>query len=486
MGANARTVAFTNLVCCGVLVVATSCNRSCKRSVCDDPKFVHVDPGGYVPVAPPHEPSGYEVIIDGERGLYPIHRLRGSLGATSVGDVLFARHWCMTLDDSGTYDLRDDLDGNGVVLRMSQDGSSVVVELSGDPLKSNPLSEMTAAELEQVRGVVIGEWTDGTAEALDKLRLDKTCVYVKSSAGVGKNGRELADLPGSTRYLVLDVGSSDGLRDLSSLRNASSLVYLHFSGPSGWTVDVENIAGAHELRYLGIENSSIKNSRALTGLGELRRISFRGNEGIDDISFVEKLTKLEEIDLWYTGVADLSPLSNNPNLMKVVADESPVTRLPKDVAGLAWLSVMSTRLSDSDVERFRKEVPGCYIRHRWIHALLDVIHASDEMVVSNWSSEGWKPVFEVMEKKEIEQLASMIDLYETDICNHCMCVGTPMLSFYDSGELLAEITLHHGARIRYVWLGDAELTDESSRAIAEWLASRGIDYVLEEIEDDKE
>ena len=78
--------------------------------------------------------------------------------------------------------------------------------------------------------------------------------------------------------------------------------------------DIQDLKYMVNLDQLRIEQSSITNLDAISGLTNLEYVRVSDSPDLTDLSGLSGLTNLTELDLWEVGVSDLSPLSGLTNL----------------------------------------------------------------------------------------------------------------------------------------------------------------------------
>jgi hypothetical protein len=91
-------------------------------------------------------------------------------------------------------------------------------------------------------------------------------------------------------------------------------------------------------------------------------------------------------------------------------------------------------------------------------------------------------LFETDQSEALSALRDTLRIVDGS-AGHCMCLGDPLIECLGpANQPLAEISVHHGQRIRWeAWLHDAQLVD--GRRLVEWLADRGVRYPLLEYEE---
>jgi hypothetical protein len=99
--------------------------------------------------------------------------------------------------------------------------------------------------------------------------------------------------------------------------------------------------------------------------------------------------------------------------------------------------------------------------------LYDVLDEADKIIVTEEPFEDSKILFESSDKKDIISLKNSISIKRKPfVISHCMCSGSPAIYIYKDGELLTQLTNHHGYKIRLsIWTSDAEIKD-----VEKWLS----------------
>lgn len=97
--------------------------------------------------------------------------------------------------------------------------------------------------------------------------------------------------------------------------------------------------------------------------------------------------------------------------------------------------------------------------------LAALIHEANRIVVAESPMKDAETLFESSERRDLDALSKAMEVTKPDEWFHCMCIGTPALYLYRDGELLAEITNHHGQAVRCsLWDSDAPIVN-----IENWL-----------------
>ena len=93
-------------------------------------------------------------------------------------------------------------------------------------------------------------------------------------------------------------------------------------------------------------------------------------------------------------------------------------------------------------------------------------------------------LFEITQPDTIQQFATLIEIDETQIGFHCMCLGTYDIELYFNNQLQAIINYHHEVAIRYKgWSSDAGLANP--QGLITFLAHLGFTKPLEDYQETK-
>jgi hypothetical protein len=96
------------------------------------------------------------------------------------------------------------------------------------------------------------------------------------------------------------------------------------------------------------------------------------------------------------------------------------------------------------------------------------------------------PLLRVEGAAEVASLVAAVGIDGRESGDGCMCIGTFVCSFWCGDYRVLAFTLHHMERIRWdvgPWAGDAELTEASKDAIADWFTARGVPELRAELDD---
>jgi hypothetical protein len=360
-----------------------------------------------------------------------------------------------------------------VGLRIRRDYSG------GDDKIVNPLETLSEAKIRRVWGIEIRNWTPAAGPKLALVDPDHCSITIHD--GSIDPDEILAFLPAGLRTLRIAPHSNEKTPKLEGLSRLTQLRHLVLQIMSRDRIDARYIAGARRLDYLELLGTDLKNTETLASLSSLRELRVSYSQTFDDLAFAPAMTRLEYVNVSQTPVDDLSPLGGLPALHTIVADQTPVQKLPNFVPALKSLSVMSTALVDADVDAFRKAHPQCLVNHRWKSSLEARLRNVSRLRIRSGGTchrdkKQEKTLYETAKADEITNLLDGIELVEERSGFHCMCCGEPSLEFYAADGLKLTLGFHHGQSLRWTdgWPGDAALTSTSADFLIEWLAERGV------------
>lgn len=141
---------------------------------------------------------------------------------------------------------------------------------------------------------------------------------------------------------LMEIGKG-GITDCEFLKNHKKLKKLVFYDIFGsGTIDISALKGLTELEYLDFGGGGVK---------------------IKDISALKNLKKLSFLDINNSEVTDLSPLSGLTELTELnLAGTSPESFAPiLKLKKLKVLNIFGTGISDADIAKIKKNIPGCKI-----------------------------------------------------------------------------------------------------------------------------
>ena len=118
---------------------------------------------------------------------------------------------------------------------------------------------------------------------------------------------DLSPLSGLTRIRLLDL-QDNHISDISPLARVNDLTDVFLSGNR--ITDLSPLANRN-LRSLTAANNRITDLSPLRNSLAMETLDLNGNEGLEDLSVVERMVALKVLRLDGTGVRDLSPLVRN-------------------------------------------------------------------------------------------------------------------------------------------------------------------------------
>lgn len=228
--------------------------------------------------------------------------------------------------DGQTYSTDErklELEGAGLTDADIQD-LKYMVNLTKLNLSGNNITDLTPlAELKQLRDLRLGQ-------------NDITDVS------------PLAEL---TNLEYIDLRENPNLTDLSPLSGLTNMQeFNYYNSP---VEDLSFMAGWTKLEYLELSNVTDPDLSVLSGLTNVKHIYTNGsgnNTVMPDLSFMENMTKLQEISLWgYYEELDLSPLKNLTELTRLNLGRNGGNNIAATMTGLDALSGM-TKLTELRLE----------------------------------------------------------------------------------------------------------------------------------------
>ena len=344
----------------------------------------------------------------------------------------------------------------------------------------NPLATLSDAEIRGLWGIEINHWSDEIAQKLKLIDPARTCVTIREDTAQGRK-HALPPLPAGLTKLRIQSNSSEGLKNLDELRDQTELRFLSISMTGAASFDCSLIKQAIHLETLNLIGNTLKSTDDLAALTQLKVLIADYCRGLNKISFASAMPKLTTLRISNTQVVDLSPLEGLSMLQTVDANLTPVRKLPASIPALRELNVISSRLTDADVNTFQQANQECRVRHRWGASLQTALKSATRLRIRsggtchrNEATE--KTLFETNAADQIQQLLAGIQLNEARSGFHCMCCGDPSLEFYEGDRLIVTLGFHHGEGFRWTggWPGDAALTPQSADFLVEWLANHDV------------
>lgn len=439
------------------------------------------------------ESRAISVSLNGEMP-YSTCRPLKSVGIDRQEVLLTLDNITLIMDGASSYTFTGTLDKDGKLFLM-QGGKRQLVGLktgwsfeNDRRMKINPFADLAPSDMKAIRGIYLNDKvTRQAAELLSHLNHDK--AFITITHNTAQKGGRFPELPSKTNFLSIQESSSDGIKDYGRLTSFDSLRYFSIDSFGAPDIDARLIKQNTRLAYLDLNMQTIKNTSVLGELRELRHLDLSNCKELQNIAFIGKLDKLEELKISRTAISDLSPMQDLKHIAIVDAHSSAVSRLPgKHVPNLRKLNVMATRLSKEAVETFEKANPQCKISFGWNAMLQAALKSADRLRVRSGGTchrrtEEEKTLFEIIKTEDVKEVISNIRIDPLKSNFHCMCCGNPSLEFYKGGDLLVTLGFHHGKSLRWMdgpWPMDGMLTSDSSVFLCELLDKHGIQGPLAE------
>jgi hypothetical protein len=452
-------------------------------------------------------PPSYEFLLNGT-GIKPrIFSLRGNPAVPSEGDVVHvvsrepeesSSEFYFVLGAPGRYDLRTDPSEPGILREVTKEGNARPLAVcvghryadNGTQIVVNPFETFPPGEIRHLKGITLDGWSPTLAKTLAGIEPANTCVALLD-AGAPSTGGPMPPLPSELAYLVIDQGGNQGIQDLSGLKALTSLRFLIVSDP--WIpdgFDVAKISKASNLSYLDLTMATLVHPKSLAGLTGLRHLDLAWCKGLTGLEFVKEMTRLAWLDVSYTEIGDLSPLSSCSELFEIRANSAMVSKLPtQPMPSLHTLSAIPHRVPSKDLDAFRSRNPQCGLRTGYNQTLQLALKDADRLQITpvDFPEAGESPeiLLDLRNKEEVQFLAKSIAIDEANSGFHCMCDGTLQFEFFSGNKPLTEITFHHGRSFRWYagWPWDGALSPASAETILRWLDKKGIHGPSEEVEE---
>ena len=418
--------------------------------------------------------KGYSFEFDGVRCLPDLFSLAGTPQSPREGDVICINDFSMVLGPPGKYSYQSDPENQGRLFRILEDGSRKIIAIKvgwtfrkgitwssakKDRIPVNALKQMTPAEIASLRGIVLQQWSPDVSKQLLHIDVRRTCITIQDKAALASNDAT-PQLP-------------DGLQ------------YLHVYHR---TCDAKPIGKYTELRYLDLRGCSIKDASSLSSLVHVCALRLEHSHWLDDADFMKTMKHLVVVDLQDTGISDLSPLGSLEHLVSINASECPLTMIPKvRMPQLSSLRILATGLHNEMILIFSRLNPQCRVHDRWGPVLKEAVKNTTRIRVradgtGNGNPFEKKTLFEVTARDAIEQFRKNIVIIDAASGFHCQCYGEPSIEFYNHGELIVTLSVHHGVSLRWPdgWPSDGVMTDRFASYVCQWLADNGVKGPKEE------
>lgn len=440
--------------------------------------------------APAVKTSGYVFTVDGKTHEPTFFSLGSLTDEPGPGDVAQVWYRAVFLREPGEYQLKTTDFRDGRLLAVGPDGTETLFAFDLSRHLADEQSMLTRSTFDSIEiaqvpgtwGIEVDSWGPQAEAVLAAIDPVRTCLTITHET-VQPPDMTLPPLPGDLRCLVIREGAAPGgFLSLAGLTALDELRYLEVDVMSLEALDARWFEKATKLRYLAIRSSApLEHPEALGALDELISLDLSQAGGVDTVEFVADLSALRRLDVSWTKVSDLSPIARAAALEQVYASGSGVEILPRSKAtGLRELRVVSTKLNDSAVARFRRLNPGCEVWHRWADALQSATRGATRLRVRTGGTCHTHPELEktiavVEDSAAVRDFLGHIEVLEKESGGACACCGSPTFEIYRGDVLVAALSFHHGKTLRWSegWPGDAKLTSGSGRYLVEWLAAKG-------------
>lgn len=156
---------------------------------------------------------------------------------------------------------------------------------------------------------------------------------------------DISALSGLANLSALYLNGNANLKDLSAVKNLSSLVTLEIGsiGVSGLAA----LAGLTQLKTLNASSNTISDLTPLKNLNNLETLNLKNNQ-VTDISPLSGLTKMKELTLDANQVLDIGPVEKMTELELLYLDDNPCTDFEpvSDLTALRTLTLSRDQVTD--------------------------------------------------------------------------------------------------------------------------------------------
>lgn len=163
-----------------------------------------------------------------------------------------------------------------------------------------------------------------------------------NSLRLGSNDiTDVTPLAGLEKLEYINLRENPNLTDLSPLSGLTNLTEFNYYGSP--VEDLSFMSGWTKLEYLQLNDVGEADLSVLSGLVNVKNLNFNGsNNYISDLSFMENMTKLQEVYIWGDFEdLDLTPLKNLTGLTRLEIGRNNGTSGANGVTHLEALSGMT-------------------------------------------------------------------------------------------------------------------------------------------------
>lgn len=141
------------------------------------------------------------------------------------------------------------------------------------------------------------------------------------------------------------------------------------------------------------------------------------------------------------------------------------------------LEILSSELSDREIQNFKTKNPDCAVFQSWKSVLKSELQSANKLRIRSGGTchrrkAEEKDLYIETSATVVDSVISLIEINDKKSGEHCMCCGSMSFEFYADEALLVTLGFHHGKSFRWPggsWPGDAELSARSSDDISKWV-----------------
>jgi hypothetical protein len=417
--------------------------------------------------------SAYRFSLDGKPFSPDAVTVSGRPGELAPGDLIHVGGFWLTLGEEHENRFRSAMEG--ILLELGDGrtrwvGVRVERNYGEGPAFVDGMALLSPDEVRGLWGVRAETWTRSCATKAAFLDLTRVHLTLGQSAVEGHD--DLPELPSGLRYL--DAMRFVGWKNLRKLRD---LRYLDVLPESDF--DARLIAGLDGLKVLRVSSGSLKHPEALAMLPTLTTLDLRNQRELTDLRFAKSLAQLQTLQIGWTGVRDLGPLSDLPRLTTIEADRSLVDRLPGGaLPALERLNVVGAPVTAQTVAAFRQAHPRVRVRRGWNESLQEALRDVTRVRIGPGESCGLEAPASAYESTNPVEIAGLLSLFVVDEDQSggiCGCLGGASFEFFSRDQPLETTHLVCNSMLRWSgWPGDGSLAPANVPAVLDWLAERGV------------